>query len=118
MYTHIWHKYLPVIKILLKKSAAGEQRLGLNRTDFEKGSRSGKPSCSFNIIVEKGRLSTVNPPAPARELVALLQEDETAKILLKQNQYKISLNTDLQLRISNTSPASAAPAAQPVIEQA
>lgn len=117
MYTHIWHKYLPVIKILLKKSAAAEQKLGLNRTDFEKGSRSGKPSCSFSIIIDNGRLSTPNPPASARELIALLQEDATTKILLKQNHYKISLNADLQLRISNISPAESIAKAQPVSEE-
>lgn len=117
MYTHIWHKYLPVIKILLKKSAVAEQKLGLNRTDFEKGSRSGKPSCSFSIIMDKGRLSTHNPPASARELVNLLQEDATTKILLKQNHYKISLNTDLQLRISNISPEETVANAQSLSEQ-
>jgi hypothetical protein len=117
MYTHIWQKYLPVIKILFKKSAAAEQKLGLNRTDFEKGSRSGKPSCSFSISVEKGRLSTANPPASARELIALLQEDATVKILLKQNHYKISLNTDLQLRILNISPEEKIAADQPLREQ-
>ena len=117
MYTHIWRKYLPVIKILLKKSAGAEQKLGLNRTDFEKGSRSGKPSCSFSIIMEKGRLITPSPPAPARELIALLHEDETAKVLLKQNDYKISLNNELQLRIINTEPLNTISAAKVVSEQ-
>jgi hypothetical protein len=105
MYTHIWQKYLPVIRILLKKSASAEQKIGLNRTDFEKGSRSGRPSCSFSIQLEKGRISTTNPPAPAKELVALLLTDENTKALLKQNNYKISLNTELYLRIINITPA-------------
>ena len=36
MYNHIWKKYLPIIKILLKKSVAEEQVLALNRVDFER----------------------------------------------------------------------------------
>ena len=36
MYTQIWSKYLPIIKILLKRSANGNQTLELNRIDFER----------------------------------------------------------------------------------
>ena len=31
----VWNKYLPAIKILIKKAAATEQLLGMNRNDFE-----------------------------------------------------------------------------------
>jgi len=105
MYTHVWSKYLPVIRILLKKSATAVQKLGLNRTDFEKGSRGRKGSCSFHIEMEKGRVTTVSPAAPAKELVALLLEDETTRVLLRQNNYKINLRSDLELSITNTTPA-------------
>lgn len=101
MYTHVWSKYLPVIRILLKKSATAEQKMGLNRTDFEKGNRTRKPSCSFNVEVVKGRFSMISQSAPAKELVAVLLEDETARTLLRQNSYKITLNSDLQLTITN-----------------
>jgi len=101
MYKHVWNKYLPVIRILLKKSVAAVQKLGLNRTDFEKGTRGRKASCTFHIELEKGRITTINPAAPAKELVALLLEDETTKILLRQNNYKITLKSDLELTIAN-----------------
>lgn len=105
MYTHVWSKYLPVIRILLKKSATAEQKMGLNRTDFEKGNRARKPSCSFNVELVKGRFSMISQSAPAKELVEVLMDDEIAKGLLRQNHYKISLNSDLQLTIINTTPA-------------
>ena len=38
MYTHIWKKYLPIIRILLKKSITESQVLDLNRIDFERAS--------------------------------------------------------------------------------
>jgi hypothetical protein len=104
MYTHVWNKYLPVIRILLKKSVSAEQKMGLNRTDFEKGNRTRKPSCSFNVELVKGRFSTISQSATAKELVAVLLEDEIAKALLRQNNYKISLNSDLQLSIANITP--------------
>lgn len=107
MYTHIWNKYLPVIRILLKKSVAGEQKMGLNRIDFEKGNKTRKPACSFNIELVKGRFSTISQSAPAKDLVTVLLEDEVSKALLRQNHYTISLNSDLLLSISNITPVEA-----------
>jgi hypothetical protein len=104
MYTHIWNKYLPVIKILLKKSAAVEQRMGLNRIDFEKGNRNRKPACSFNIELIKGRFVTISQSAPAKDLVAALLVDDVTKALLRQNHYTISLNSDFLLSITNSTP--------------
>jgi|SRR5687768_8243220 len=104
MYKHVWNKYLPVIRILLKKSATAVQKLGLNRTDFEKGTRGRKASCSFHIELEKGRVTTISPAAPAKDLVALLLEDETTRVLLRQNNYKITLKSDLELIIANITP--------------
>ncbi|HKO81859.1 MAG TPA: hypothetical protein VJU78_15745 [Chitinophagaceae bacterium] len=105
MYTHIWNKYLPVIRILLKKSAAAEQKMGLNRTDFEKGNRNRKPACSFNIELANGRFVTLSQSAPAKDLVLTLLGDDVTKGLLKQNHYTISLNSDFQLSITNSTPA-------------
>jgi hypothetical protein len=105
MYEHVWSKYLPVIKILLKKSAAGEQKMGLNRTDFEKGNRTRKPACSFNVELINGRFGTISQSAPAKDLVAALMGDNVTKDLLKQNHYTISLNSDFQLNITNNTPA-------------
>jgi hypothetical protein len=118
MYTHIWQKYLPVIRILLKKSAIGEQKTGLNKIDFEKGSRSGKPSCTFTVVLEKGRFSVSNPPAPAKELVALLMADDITKNLLRHHTYKISLNADFFLRIINMTPAENSASAEPLSQPA
>lgn len=108
MYTHIWNKYLPVIRILLKKSAAAEQKMGLNRTDFEKGNRTRKPACSFNIELVKGRFVTLSQSVPAKDLVAALMVDDVSKALLKQNNYIISLNSDLLLSITNNTPVEVA----------
>jgi hypothetical protein len=106
MYTQVWNKYLPVIRILLKRSASAEQNLGLNRIDFEKGNRTRKPACSFNIELVNGRFSSISQSVPAKELVAALMEDEVSKTLLRQNTYAISLNSDFLLKIKNNTPAS------------
>lgn len=104
MYTYTWKKYLPVIKILMKRSATAEQTVSLNRTDFEKTTKLRKPACSFAVEIVRGRLTSVNPSAPVKDLLGILQEDEAAKELLRQNQYAFSLNSDFLLSIKNITP--------------
>jgi hypothetical protein len=104
MYTSTWKKYLPVIRLLLKKSSAGDQQLNLNRIDFEKTSKVRKPVCSFAIELERGRLSPLNKSAVAKDLLEILMQDDAAKTLLRQNHYTISLSSDFLLTIKNSSP--------------
>ena len=104
MYKHVWNKYLPVIRILMKRSVSGVQKLPLNRTDFEKVSRGRKAYPTFHIELEKGKVATVSASVPAKELVASLLEDETSRSLLRQNNYKFTLKSDLELIITNLTP--------------
>ena len=105
MYTYTWKKYLPVIRLLLKRSASEEQTVSLNRTDFEKTTKLRKPACSFSVEIVRGRLNTINNQSvPAKDLVEILQEDETAKTLMRQYHYAISLNSDFLLSIKNITP--------------
>jgi hypothetical protein len=109
MYKHVWNKYLPVIRILMKRSALGPQKLPLNRTDFEKVSRSRKAYPSFNIELENSKLTTVNPSVPAKELVTSLLEDDISKGLLRQSNFKFTLKSDLELIITNLTPSTKEP---------
>jgi len=104
MYTYTWKKYLPVIRLLLKKSAAGEQILSLNRTDFEKTTKLRKPTCSFSMELLRGRLLILNPPVPAKDLLEILMQDSSTQALLRKYHYTISLNSDFQLKINNLTP--------------
>ncbi|MDZ4810647.1 MAG: hypothetical protein SGI96_20610 [Bacteroidota bacterium] len=105
MYTYTWKKYLPVIRLLLKRSADADQTVSLNRTDFEKTTKLRKPTCSFSVEIVKGRLNTFNNQSvPAKDLVEILQEDEITRTLLRQYQYAISLSSDFLLSIKNITP--------------
>ncbi|HEX7904811.1 MAG TPA: hypothetical protein VF487_13125 [Chitinophagaceae bacterium] len=104
MYIYTWKKYLPVIRLLLKKSAIADQVATLNHTDFEKSSRARKPACSFTIELVNGRFKMVSQSTSAKNLLEVLMEDEAAKALLRKNHYAISLNSDFQLNIKNLTP--------------
>jgi hypothetical protein len=112
MYTHIWNKYLPIIRILLKKSAGGEQTLDLNRIDFERAGTGRKAGYKFTIELNNGRVANVISTSPlAMDLAAVLLEDSVVKELVRSNNYAVSLNTKFQVSLKNTTPAEGTPGA-------
>lgn len=105
MYTHIWNKYLPIIKILLKRSAGGDQTLDLNRIDFERAGSGRKAGYKFNIDFSKGKVTNVISGSQlASDLAVVLQQDGILKNLLSEHDYQLVLSTKFQLSIKNVSP--------------
>jgi hypothetical protein len=107
MFTQTWKKYLPVIVILLKKSTQEDQTMNLNLTDFERAAGGRKMKYSFNNLqITNGKLSIKNKYTNiAKELAALLQENESTRNLILDQHYEISLSNDFLLTIRNTTPA-------------
>lgn len=100
MYTQIWNKYLPVIRILLKRSGTTEQFFQLNVSDFEKPGQVRKTGYKFNLHFNKGRADNlIHSSAIAKDLAHILLEDEGVKGLLVQNDYDISMNSKYELNI-------------------
>lgn len=102
MYNHIWKKYLPIIKILMKKSASEEQVLALNRIDFERAGTGRKAGYKFKIEFSDGKVSNViSGSTLAMQLAQVILEDDAARQILNENNFEISLNTKFQLIIKN-----------------
>lgn len=102
MYTTVWAKYLPIIKILLKKSLQADQDLPLNRIDFEKLGLARKATTKFSIVFENGKaINTIGTTQLARDLVTVLTENNDTKFLFKHNAYEITLNSRFSLLIVN-----------------
>lgn len=107
MYTQTWNKYLPIIKILLKRSVNSPQTLNLNVGDFEKLGSTRKSGYKFSILFSNGRVDNViSSSQMAKELSVVLLEDKMVKDLFTQNDYKIDMNAKFQLSIQYTSKAS------------
>ena len=119
MYMSTWKKYLPVIRILLKKSATAEQVLPVDRLDFEKVNKLRKPVCSFSMEMINGKLSPFSPAVSGKELADVLREDDITRVLIRNNHYHISMNSKFELRIRNANPAEETSAVtEPSIENA
>ena len=100
MYNHIWRKYLPIIKILLKKSRTEDQVLLLNRVDFEKAGTGRKAGYKFTIEFTDGKVGNVISGSPlAMNLAEVILEDQAAKDILVENNFEVSLSTKFQLTI-------------------
>ncbi len=110
MFTQTWKKYVPVIIILLKRSAIGDQTLRVNQTDFERAAGGRKIKYSFTQLqLNNRRINTAVKHMPvAKELAEVLQEDDTAKAMLAGKQFEFSLSTDFILTIKNNTPAETA----------
>src|SRR5664279_4737346 len=105
MYTYIWNKYLPVIRILLKKSLGGDQLLSLNREDFERAGTGRKAGYKFIIEFTEGKVSNVISGSDlASHLAAAMLEDAATKAVLQTGHFQVILNTKFQLTIKNTTP--------------
>ncbi|WP_183573440.1 hypothetical protein HDF18_07435 [Mucilaginibacter sp. X5P1] len=102
-YLQTWKKYLPVIRLHLKRSFNEDQSFKLNITDFESAGDRGKSGYTFNITMENGKVTNnISGSAVARDLFEALKSDETIKPMLQDKNIKISVGKSFILSIKTT----------------
>ena len=105
MFNQTWKKYLPVIIMLMKRSAKSNQVLNMNYTDFQRAAGGRKIRFTFSDFrLDKGRLnSDVKHSAIAMDLYQLLQENQITKMLIRDQHFEFDLNPEFQLTIKDLS---------------
>ena len=102
-YLQTWKKYLPVIRLHLKRSLTEDQSFKLNITDFESAGDRGKSGYTFNITMDNGKVTNnISGSAVARDLYEALRSDDTIKAMLKDKSIKISVGKSFILSIKTT----------------
>ena len=102
-YDSVWQKYIPVVRILLKKSAAEQQALLINRVDFERAGISRKSGYKFEVGFTNGKPDTIFIENElVQSFIAAIQNDETIHQHLLLNSYTFTFSTNYQLQIKNT----------------
>ncbi|MGZ3750181.1 MAG: hypothetical protein ACXVB0_16800 [Mucilaginibacter sp.] len=102
-YLQTWKKYIPVIRLYLKKSLVEDQQFKLNITDFESAGDRGKSGYTFNLQIENGKVSNnISGSAVARDLFELLKADELIKAFLQEKSVKISVGKSFVLSIKTS----------------
>ncbi len=98
----IWSKYLPVIRILLKKALTAEQTLNLNVSDFERAGMARKTGYKFFIKLVNCKVDNVIVDSPlASNLASMLLENEAIRELCSNREFHISMNAKFQLSIKH-----------------
>jgi hypothetical protein len=102
-YLTTWRKYIPVIRLHLKRSLAEEQSFKLNITDFESAGDRGKSGYTFSLAMENGKVTNnISGSAVARDLYEALKTDETIKAMIQDKAVKISVGKSFILSIKTT----------------
>jgi len=98
----VWGKYVPVIRILLKKSAALEQTLGMNRGDFERAGYVRKSGYKFVVTMNKNRPNIIFAGNEfVQSFISVLQDDAVIQELLVNNDYTFTFTGKFMLSIKN-----------------
>jgi hypothetical protein len=118
MFVHTWNKYLPIIKILLKRSVQAEQTLEMNSTDFHRAAAGRKVKYSFSFLLVNGKLGgfEVTPPL-AKDLITALQQDSVTDTFIRRSHLQFTLTNNFKLAIRNVTPPVEAEAAEPENEE-
>ncbi|RYZ20411.1 MAG: hypothetical protein EOO16_16770 [Chitinophagaceae bacterium] len=111
IYINIWQKYLPVIRIVMKRSVAADQVLKLNAQDFERLGLTRKAGYKFSLGISNGKLTNVIVDFPfAASLGQVLVEDETVRNLSQNCSFTLSLSARFELSVSRVALSEDAPA--------
>lgn len=93
MYTQLWKKYLPVIRLLLKKTTDGDQKLQLYKHEFEATGARNKLGYIFSLEMVNGKaVNKSNKTAVSHDLCLLISENEAIATWMKEQHIKISVN--------------------------
>ena len=100
MYTNVWSKYLPIIRIVMKRSLTAEQIFTLNAPDFERAGMKRKSGYKFSFGLKEGKLKNVIIDVPlASSLASVLLEDKATRELINNNEFNITLSPKYELTI-------------------
>lgn len=102
MFTQTWNKYLPVIRILLKRAITEDQMIRLNTFDFQKAATVRKAGYRFTIEMNNGKVTNlIGLPDIAKDLCAVLLSNPEARAILSGNGFTISFDNKYQLVLKN-----------------
>jgi hypothetical protein len=98
-YLQLWMKYIPVIRLLLKRSECENQKLQLYKHEFENGGKD-KTGYAFGFDMINGKvLNNVRSTAVATDLLQMLDNNSDIRNWLKEHNVRFSMDKTLELHI-------------------
>lgn len=97
-YQHIWLKYSPAIRILLKKTEDNTQKLQLYKHEFESANKKDKLGYFFSFDMVNGKvLNMTGGTTSARDLLIVIDNIPPIKNWLKEHRVKFCLEKSFEL---------------------
>lgn len=119
VYTQLWKKYLPVIRLLLKKTADSEQKLQIYKHEFVSTGAKNKLGYIFNLEIVNGKAINKSAAlASSFDLLNVLNENELTSEWLKGKSVKISVNKACELSMQLVNKPEVAPIVESELEVA
>ena len=98
VYTQLWKKYLPVIRLLLKKTVDSDQKLQIYKHEFASTGAKNKLGYIFNLEIVNGKaINKSSAIAVSFDLLNVLNENALTNEWLKGKSVKISVNKACEL---------------------
>ena len=108
LFVAAWKKYLPFIRLLMKKSITGEQTLSTNRIDFERGGMPKRPGHAFMVSFISRRPGNIAANDEfTRAFIAAVQDDAVIGGYVEAGNYCFVFNNKYELVIKNITAAGA-----------
>lgn len=101
-YISFWRKYLPVIRIQLKKSLQQDAVLHLDKIELEATGKRELSGYGFNLEIKNGKVvNDISGTAVARDLFKVLLKDPIVKDFLQGKKVRLSMGKTLNLKLSS-----------------
>jgi len=88
----LWTKYLPVIRILLKKSLNEEQQVSLGKMELRSVDNRKNANYSFNLAISKGKVENrIGSAAIGKDLFTILNSDSIVSDFMQDKTINIRM---------------------------
>jgi hypothetical protein len=108
MFLSLWTKYLPVIRIVLKKTMTEEQLLPLNKLEFQSIDNRKNANHSFNIEIINGKVqNSVGSASIGKDFFNVINNDNSINQFISNKTVWFSMGKNYQLTLKTELAAAA-----------
>ncbi len=96
----LWTKYLPVIRILLKRSINEEQQVSLGKMELQSVDNRKNANYSFNLAISKGKVeNNIGTTAISKDLFYVLSKDSVVSSFMNDKVIRFQMTRAAQLTL-------------------
>jgi len=88
----LWTKYLPAIRILLKKAVTEEQKITLSKMELQSVDNRKNVNFSFDLVISNGKVeNSIIVPPMGKDLFSVLNDDVLVRNFMHDKKIQINM---------------------------